>query len=729
MKCELEEKKKIPLSKRAGKWMAGFFVLMIALTVLSRTASAMTIPRVTLEKPKNQFIDLMIEGNGTLIDQSKHYVSVETGRKVKLAEKKEGDSVKKGDVLFVYDLEELKEKLEEKKKELEKELDKVSLQRRKDALNDQKKEVDSSIQKAELQVERAMFKIEEAKEDCRKAEKEYEKVLEEIKEKKTEAGEEEEEKKQKVYEEAVEQLQEVKESNEELLRTAARKVSDMEIELKKSMTKDPKLLDELEAYEIAVKINSLVAKLDLEQNIFELFYGRDGYQKHKQEITKAKTSLERQKNDLPILEERWRLNLISAREALDQAKGDTAYESALNQYKLQKLNRDSEIENAQRAIADAKIGLEDLERKDGEIRTALAQYETNYVFSEAAKMQAYRNLCKALNFSEEKDEGSILDAERSLERAKEDFKLEEEKCEKLLEKKEKAVEEAKKEQEEKGKPYDGKEEKEAAKQKIEAAEEILEQAYQALEDAQSGKNEAQEQQAVKEYNNEIEKEIKELEMESSSLDRMNLEEEIRELQEKIYLDGKVISPVNGTILKFEITERKSTSGEELVILGTEDYVFQGNLSEEEKKLVKKGDTIFLEIGEKKKRAESKILSFGEKTEEGKIKFTALLPENGEYEAEEATFVIAKKTTEKGLCVPVSALKSDQKGSYVLIVREEENIMGKEIIAVRVEVKVQDQNSELALVSGTLNPDDQIITSYSKPVEAGDLVRIQEKEVS
>ena len=73
---------------------------------------------------------------------------------------------------------------------------------------------------------------------------------------------------------------------------------------------------------------------------------------------------------------------------------------------------------------------------------------------------------------------------------------------------------------------------------------------------------------------------------------------------------------------------------------------------------------------------------------------------------------------------LGALRSDGNGnSYVLIEKEKDTILGKELVTEKVNVKIEDSNQEyVAVSSNTLSSDDKVIFSSNKNIEPGDVVR-------
>ncbi|MBD0379954.1 efflux RND transporter periplasmic adaptor subunit [Paenibacillus sedimenti] len=90
--------------KQTIRWAAGIFMgCLLLLTFFSNTYQQMTIPKVSVEKPQISQLSYEIEGEGTI--RPKRTVSLydQSGWEVKEVLVNEGDTVKKGQQLIVFD--------------------------------------------------------------------------------------------------------------------------------------------------------------------------------------------------------------------------------------------------------------------------------------------------------------------------------------------------------------------------------------------------------------------------------------------------------------------------------------------------------------------------------------------------------------------------------------------------------------------------------------------------
>jgi hypothetical protein len=76
-----------------------------------------------------------------------------------------------------------------------------------------------------------------------------------------------------------------------------------------------------------------------------------------------------------------------------------------------------------------------------------------------------------------------------------------------------------------------------------------------------------------------------------------------------------------------------------------------------------------------------------------------------------------------LCVPLSAIRSDSEGYFVLALEERKTVLGIENTARRIAVSVEASGKSMAAIGGLIGKDDAIITGSNKQIEAGDRFRV------
>ena len=77
------------------------------------------------------------------------------------------------------------------------------------------------------------------------------------------------------------------------------------------------------------------------------------------------------------------------------------------------------------------------------------------------------------------------------------------------------------------------------------------------------------------------------------------------------------------------------------------------------------------------------------------------------------------------CVTPESVYQEGIRNYVYVVKERDGILGKEYYAEQVNVRIQDENDNWVAVESVLDGDSLIISSSTKEVKNGDVVRLEE----
>ena len=159
----------------------------------------------------------------------------------------------------------------------------------------------------------------------------------------------------------------------------------------------------------------------------------------------------------------------------------------------------------------------------------------------------------------------------------------------------------------------------------------------------------------------------------------------------------------------------------------EGYKFVGEIDKSNRTLVKQGQTVALNLGSSGIIENLTIDSISKNDDNpDTLKVTVVLPVGiGEID-ESGEIIVSSKSKKYGTCVPLAALRQgDGDSYYILVVTEKETVLGEELTAKKVDVKVEKRDGEYAAVSdGSLGRNDKIIIDSNKTVEDGDRVRLE-----
>lgn len=195
------------MSKRKewiGRLAAGFFVLMIICTAVSRAAAAAIVPIVTTANVKEGKMTVKVDGTGVIEAKKTRMVALPENIRVQET-KKVGEQVKKGEALLICDTEYLEERLVKMRAEIKKvqlQLESQEVSGRADARVSASESARRAWNRACEDVSEADEDYEDASEDARTGKEKWKKKLDEAKkaakEKRTQTEQEAEKKLQTV---------------------------------------------------------------------------------------------------------------------------------------------------------------------------------------------------------------------------------------------------------------------------------------------------------------------------------------------------------------------------------------------------------------------------------------------------------------------------------------------------------------------------------------------------
>lgn len=218
-----------------------------------------------------------------------------------------------------------------------------------------------------------------------------------------------------------------------------------------------------------------------------------------------------------------------------------------------------------------------------------------------------------------------------------------------------------------------------------------------------------------------------LELEQQQKAIAEQEETVAELQANA-LGGEVTAKVSGQISSLNITAgREAMAGETLAVVELVDrgYTVRIGVTNEQSRKVRVGDNASVTNyywGEEIEATLTQIINDPQNPGKGKLLVFTL---TGDISTgQNVTLSVGEKSANYDAIIPNSALRSDTNGNFVLVVTGKSSPLGNRFIATRVDVSVLAQDDTTAAVSG-LSAGDYVITTSSKPLEAGMQVNMME----
>ncbi len=226
----------------------------------------------------------------------------------------------------------------------------------------------------------------------------------------------------------------------------------------------------------------------------------------------------------------------------------------------------------------------------------------------------------------------------------------------------------------------------------------------------------------------------------NSSDRMNeityeqMELQLAKLEKLKEEGGRIKAPSDGLITKIQVVTGEKTTDTTAMLMTdlSKGYRFTGEITKEQEEYIGTGDLVTLKGSSKKQVLEELPVESVTEDEENKSirHITVQIPQESEVFTlgAAATLSFSKKSEAYPVCVPLSALRLDEKNqTYVLVTEQYESVLGTETRARRVGVTVLEKNEAYAaLAEGGITSQQEVIVSSAKAVDDGSRVRVQKQ---
>lgn len=220
----------------------------------------------------------------------------------------------------------------------------------------------------------------------------------------------------------------------------------------------------------------------------------------------------------------------------------------------------------------------------------------------------------------------------------------------------------------------------------------------------------------------------------SSLEILRLEMNVLQTQLAEYrkvLDsgGQVYPKTDGIITRIQISPGERVPDGAAVVCADLSSAMQFNVSltKDQKKYVNQGDTAELTLGGSGKEEVTVDYVAENEMNPELYDVNIFLPEGTGTMGESGTFHVETRTETYNCCIPINALYEDASHrNFVYIVSERSGILGKELTAEQIFVKVLDQNEGYAAIEeGVIDSETEVILSSTEAIEDRAVIRYRE----
>ena len=225
----------------------------------------------------------------------------------------------------------------------------------------------------------------------------------------------------------------------------------------------------------------------------------------------------------------------------------------------------------------------------------------------------------------------------------------------------------------------------------------------------------------------IDKQLNNLELQSMNIE-IEKQQELVDKYTKDSVGAEIKSPVSGVVSAINVSAGKDTTPDQaMAVIDVVDrgYILKIPVTNEQAKQVKVGDTAEVtnyywgnEITAVLESITSDPSSAGQKK-------LLVFRVSGDIEAgTNITLSVGQRSAPMDAIVPKSAVREDANGKFVLVVTSRSTPLGNRYTATRADIQVLAEDDTSVAVSG-LASSDYVITTSSKPLDAGSQVRMGE----
>lgn len=220
---------------------------------------------------------------------------------------------------------------------------------------------------------------------------------------------------------------------------------------------------------------------------------------------------------------------------------------------------------------------------------------------------------------------------------------------------------------------------------------------------------------------------------NSEIELMAIYQEVKDAQsalDKLNQEGtgnKINAPISGVVTCVNVIKGQSvTAGETILTIADEDNGYEATITvtNEQAKRVKAGDTVDIDESWYYNDVSGQVTAIRNNSENpGKTKLIDIKVTGDVAEGTELNFSIGDKSNSFNMVVPNGAIREDNNGKFILIIRQKSSPLGNRYYAKRVDVEVVASDDANSAITGALEGYEYVITTSTKAIKPGDQVRL------
>lgn len=207
----------------------------------------------------------------------------------------------------------------------------------------------------------------------------------------------------------------------------------------------------------------------------------------------------------------------------------------------------------------------------------------------------------------------------------------------------------------------------------------------------------------------------------------NKEKDLLKLKELTKDGGKITASTEGVITNVSITVGSVTQDGVAMLMSdqTKGYKVVVPIQKDQQKYVSVGDKVTMTTSDNKKTDSLTIDWLTPNEEDPEVMNATIFLEHTSVPLNSnVTIDVQQESNNYDNCVSINSVHADGNQYYLLVVKESDSVMGKELTAERVNITIVQKNGSYAAVAdGELMPDQKIITGANKTIQPGDRIRL------
>ena len=205
------------------------------------------------------------------------------------------------------------------------------------------------------------------------------------------------------------------------------------------------------------------------------------------------------------------------------------------------------------------------------------------------------------------------------------------------------------------------------------------------------------------------------------MDIADVQERIEELTSIQNNDYQLFAEQGGIVQSVNISAGSETQRVACTLEDTtKGYLFSFTLTKEQAEKVSYGTKVTVTQGSEEEDCVVSGISVADAA--GNITVTIRLNKK-EWKAGQAEIKIVLSRNKYNYTLPISAVHTDNTGSFVYIVEEHNTTLGINNVLARIPVKIEETGETKAAVSGALTTGDKVVSTSTKPLTTGCKVRV------